>query len=252
MRTTAAIRSSFCIMWLTRLWLLLRQAVQRAQSPHQIDGVNADHLAAREQAGQDVQCVAVVGIVERRHQHAVVGDIEVGVTRRQALALENRLAPASAIRRFPVACRPGRSCRARRSRFSWSGSKLASPRSLSTTVTMVLAADEPGQVVDVAMRVVAGDAAAQPQHFANAEVLGEALSPVLCGSCPGLRACTSLSRHSSVVSSKPAPLTSMLPPSRTMLRVPDHRLPRAKTQRGGHLGWRSWRRFASWGIWPRR
>ena len=32
---------------------------------------------------------------------------------------------------------------------------------------------------------------------------------------PGLRACTGLSRHSSVVSSSPRPLTSMLPPSST-------------------------------------
>ena len=35
------------------------------------------------------------------------------------------------------------------------------------------------------------------------------------GSSPGLRACTGLSRHSSVVSSIPRPFTSMLPPSST-------------------------------------
>ena len=43
----------------------------------------------------------------------------------------------------------------------------------STTVTTVSRIDEPGQVVDVAVRVVAGDAPAQPDHVADAEVVGE-------------------------------------------------------------------------------
>src|SRR5579872_2781729 len=36
---------------------------------------------------------------------------------------------------------------------------------------------------------------------------------------PGLRACIGLSRHSSVVSIEPCPLTSILPPSRTIRRL---------------------------------
>ena len=49
--------------------LLLGQAVQRPEPPHQIDRVDADHRAVGEQLGQDAQRPAVVRVVERRHQH---------------------------------------------------------------------------------------------------------------------------------------------------------------------------------------
>ncbi len=75
--------------------------------------------------------------------------------------------------------------------------------------------DEARQVVDVAVGVVAGDAVAEPERVGDAEIIAEDGFHVVARSKPGLRACTGLSRHSSVVSRVPRPLTSMLPPSST-------------------------------------
>ena len=47
--------------------LLLRQAVNGAESPDQIDRMDSDHGAAGEQIAQDSQRHAVIGIVERGH-----------------------------------------------------------------------------------------------------------------------------------------------------------------------------------------
>ena len=80
--------------------------------------------------------------------------------------------------------------------------------------------DEAGDVVDVAVGVVAGAAAVQPEGLVDAEVVVEGgfeqARVVVSSPRPGLRCWTSESRHSSVVRRMPAPLTSMEPPSRTM------------------------------------
>ena len=83
--------------------------------------------------------------------------------------------------------------------------------------------DEAGDVVDVAVGVVAGAAAVQPEGLVDAEVVVEGLLEVGAGlgwflavPRPGLRCWISESRHSSVVRRTPAPLVSMEPPSRTM------------------------------------
>src|SRR5262249_48604368 len=67
-------------------WLLLRQAVQGSEPPHQIDRVNADNLMLRQQVRQRVERDAVVRIVERRHEDDAVRDVEVRVARWQAFA----------------------------------------------------------------------------------------------------------------------------------------------------------------------
>src|SRR5262245_18877653 len=59
--------------------LLLGQAVQRAELPHEVDGMDTDHLAVGEQLGQCAQGHAVGGVVEGGHEHGVVGDVEIGV-----------------------------------------------------------------------------------------------------------------------------------------------------------------------------
>ena len=74
---------------------------------------------------------------------------------------------------------------------------------------------EPGDVVHVAVGVVPGDAPLQPDHPGDAQVLGERPLVVRPAPRPGLRCCTSPSRHSSVVSRAPRPFTSMDPPSST-------------------------------------
>ena len=48
--------------------LLLRQAVQRAETEDQVDGVDADDGAVAEQLGEDAERDAVVRVVESRDQ----------------------------------------------------------------------------------------------------------------------------------------------------------------------------------------
>jgi len=57
----------------------------------------------------------------------------------------------------------------------------------------------------------------QPENVGDAKIFAEDLRVVSLVK-PGFLSCTLLSRHSSVVSSVPRPLTSMLPPSRTTRR----------------------------------
>ena len=64
-------------------------AVQRAQTPDQIDAVNADDFAIRKNLRQNVQRHAVVGVVKRRHQHQPIGDIEIRIAGRQPLAAKD-------------------------------------------------------------------------------------------------------------------------------------------------------------------
>ena len=74
--------------------------------------------------------------------------------------------------------------------------------------------DEAGQIVDVPVGVVAGDPAPQPEDLSDPEVGRQAPLDLLAGQArvAGLNV---ISRHSSVASIVPAPLTSMAPPSRT-------------------------------------
>ena len=73
---------------------------------------------------------------------------------------------------------------------------------------------EAGDVVDVAVGVVAGAAAVQPEGLFDAEVVVEGLfeccSGLVSSPRPGLRCWISERRHSSVVRRTPAPLVSML------------------------------------------
>ncbi len=68
--------------------LLLRHAVERAESPDQFDAVDSDDPSVRKALGQGTQRDAVVRIVERRNQNHVVGDVEIRVACRKPLAVE--------------------------------------------------------------------------------------------------------------------------------------------------------------------
>ena len=50
--------------------------------------VDADDFAVGKQLGEDAQRDAIVGIVKRGYQDEAVGDVEIGVAGRQALAVE--------------------------------------------------------------------------------------------------------------------------------------------------------------------
>src|SRR5512134_2628215 len=60
--------------------LLLREAMQGAEAEHQVNGMYADDGTVPEQIAKDAQRDAVVRIVECRHDHRGVRDVEVGVT----------------------------------------------------------------------------------------------------------------------------------------------------------------------------
>src|SRR6202011_1283939 len=59
--------------------LLLRQTMQRTQSPGKVHGVNADYDATREEIGKDAEREAIAGVVERRDENALVGDVEIRI-----------------------------------------------------------------------------------------------------------------------------------------------------------------------------
>ena len=101
-------RDHACVKWSPDL--LLRHAMERAQPQHQIDCVDADHLAIREQLCQSIQCNTVILIVERRHKHQIVRNVEICVAGRQPLTGEDTPAPASEAARRATSSRPDLSC----------------------------------------------------------------------------------------------------------------------------------------------
>ena len=156
-------------------------------------------------SASDAERDAVGRVVERRHQHRVVGDVEVRVARRQPLAVEDDRRRHRQRDHLAAAGRPGRSCRRRRSQVLAQAARSSRRRgSSSTTVTTVRGVDEARQVVDVAVGVVAGDAAAEPEHLARRR--GSRAKHRSSRSRDRGRGCapaSGSSRHSSVVSSVP-------------------------------------------------
>ena len=63
--------------------------MEGAQAPDEIDGVDADDFAVGEAAGDGVEGVAVVAVVEGGDEDEIVRDVEVGVAGGEALALED-------------------------------------------------------------------------------------------------------------------------------------------------------------------
>ena len=89
--------------------------------------------------------------------------------------------------------------------------------------------DEAGQVVDVAVGVVAHDAVAEPEDLRHAEEVAQVALDLRSRRAPGLR--FGLSRHASVVSSVPRPFTSIEPPSMHYARR-EHRQPELRADAG--------------------
>ena len=69
---------------MTLAGLLLRKTVECAESQDEIDGMNADDRPVGEELREYAERGSVPGIVERRDNHARVGDIEVRVARGEA------------------------------------------------------------------------------------------------------------------------------------------------------------------------
>ena len=198
--------------------LLLRHAVERAEAPDQIDGVDADHRAGREQRGQHLQRDAVVRVVEGRHQHGAVARCRSSRSSRAGAARRRRAARASAASRRAAGAPSAvvmplepRAVLAQRRVVRVVAGRLAARRRPCVGV------DEARQVVDVAVGVVAGDAAARARApCARPGTSREHAPPAPRASRPGLRACT-VGRAGTPRSSAAcrAPLTSIAPPSST-------------------------------------
>lgn len=156
----------------SRRGLLLRQAVERAQAPHEIDRVDPHHRPIADQLGEHAQSSAIRGVVERRDDRRGVGHVEVRVAGGQALAGEDE------------GRRHGQRDDLRPRAVLETGALEALPVLLQRTMVGVggigLAAghqragpDEATDVVHVAVGVVAGHAAAQPNHVRGAQDVPE-------------------------------------------------------------------------------
>jgi len=60
-----------------------------AQAPDKVSAVNPHDFAIRKQCCENIQSMAIVGIVKGRHRHQPVGDIKIGVARGQPLSAED-------------------------------------------------------------------------------------------------------------------------------------------------------------------
>jgi len=154
--------------------LLLTEAVQRSQAKNEIHAVDADDLTIGEELGQGVQRDPISGVVEGWYQDEAIGDVEVGVASRQPMAIE---ADGCGYRKRHDAKRVAVLVN--------SGMK---PRPILLKGLMIGVGlvgfdhghnrpriDEPGKIVDVAVGVVAGDAPAQPDDIAYAQVISKNL-----------------------------------------------------------------------------
>ena len=188
--------------------------MEGAEAPDQVDGSGCRRLSCGEAGGDGIEGDAVVGVVEGGDEDERVGDIEVGVAGGEALALEvdgGGHGQGDDLEWLTVGVRGG-GVEAFEVLGQWE-MVLVSGVGLDAGEDGV-GCDEAGNVVDVAVGVVAGASAMQPESLVDAEVVAE--GGFQCSRLtPGLRCWTSERRHSSVVMRTPAPLMSMEPPSRT-------------------------------------
>ena len=68
--------------------LLLGHAVDRPESPDQISTVNSNHFAVGKDVGQNVERNTIIWIVEDRHQHNSISDIEICIAGREPASFE--------------------------------------------------------------------------------------------------------------------------------------------------------------------
>src|ERR1017187_6801706 len=141
--------------------LLLGEAMEGAEAPDEVDGVDADDFAGGKAGGDDVEGVAILRIIEGGDEDERVGDVEVGVAGGEALAGK--------------VDRRGHGKLDDLERLAAKAAEAAEAVEVFGEEEMVLVGgvgfdagedgvfgDEAGDVVDVAVGVVAGAAAVQP------------------------------------------------------------------------------------------
>src|SRR5262245_53135622 len=68
-------------------WLLLRDAMNGAQAPDQIDTINPDDLSRRKKLLQNQKRALVVRALVGGDEHDAIGDVKVCVARRETVAV---------------------------------------------------------------------------------------------------------------------------------------------------------------------
>jgi len=155
--------------------------VEGAETPDQVDGVDADDLAGGEAGGDDVEGAAVVGVVEGGDEDERVGDVEVGVAGGEALALEDDGRGHGEFDdlegfAFVGAGRVAEGVEAREVFGEWEVVLVGGvgfDAGEDGGGFVFWGGDETGDVVDVAVGVVAGTAAREPEGLVDAEVVAE-------------------------------------------------------------------------------
>ena len=143
-------------------------AMQCAEAEDQIAAGDADDFAAGEQACERVESYAIVRVVECWDDDEFVGDIKIGVAGGQALIIEiNRRGHGERFdaKRAAVQVFHGLQKRV-----------VFLQRDVIGVVRVLLddgddgvRTDEAGEIVDMAVRVVAGDSIFQPENLRDAE-----------------------------------------------------------------------------------
>src|ERR1700677_2880399 len=152
--------------------LLLRQAVQCAESPDQIARINRHNFACRKKVRERVESNTIVRIVEQRHQHDAIRDIKIGVAGRQLTALEYNRTGHRNLNNLKF--------------LSVRSTGIFQPAQIGVQRHVIfgplipfdhgdygIRSDETGDVIDVSMSVVTGDAAIEPDDRLRTKIIRE-------------------------------------------------------------------------------
>ena len=152
--------------------------MEGAEAPDEVDGVDTDDLAGGEAGGDDVERAAVVRIIEGGDEDEAVGDVEVGVAGREALTFEDDgRGHGEGDDAEGLAFVGGVGAAEGVEAVEVLGERevvLVGGVGLDTGEDGVWR-DEAGDIVDVAVGVVAGTAAREPERLVDAEVAVEGL-----------------------------------------------------------------------------
>ena len=160
------------------------EAVEGAEAPDEVDGVDADDFAVGEAGGDDVEGVAVVGVVEGGDEDQAVGDVEVGVAGGEALVFEEDRRGHGEFDYFEGSVFEVAEAAEAVEVFGEGEMVFVVSVGLDAGEDFIFV-DEAGDVVDVAVGVVAGAAFVEPEDLFDAEVVVEGLLEIMAG---GLRA----------------------------------------------------------------
>src|SRR5437660_7805286 len=154
--------------------LLLRHTVQSAESPDQIAAIDRHDFACGETFRERVERNTIVRIVEDWHQYCSVRNIKIGVAGWQLAALEHdwtrhgnfddlEFSSVSSAGVFQAA------------KVRMQGRIILAPLILLDHRHDGIRSDEACDVIDVAMSVVAGNAAIEPNDGLRTKIVGEHL-----------------------------------------------------------------------------